>query len=143
MQFFAKRFSELSVTELYEIIKSRTDVFLLEQNIICRDLDDMDYNSLHCFFFDGKRVTAYLRAFSIEKDVVSVGRVLTLLHGKGQGRALMERSMEEIQRQFDCKKISLHAQEQAIGFYKKLGFHTVSAPFLEEGIIHVTMEKEV
>ena len=49
MKFFAKEFSELSVCELYEIIKSRTEIFLLEQNIICQDLDDTDYKCLHCF----------------------------------------------------------------------------------------------
>ncbi|MBE7037720.1 MAG: GNAT family N-acetyltransferase [Ruminococcaceae bacterium] len=145
MDFVAKKFSELSLVELYEIIKSRSEVFLLEQNIICQDLDDVDYNSLHCFFFDSnlKRVTAYLRAFYIEKDVVSIGRVLTLEHRKGLGTKLMLRSFEEIKKQFNCKKITLHAQKQAVAFYEKLGFNIVSDEFLEEGIVHVTMEKRL
>ncbi len=140
MKFIVKSFSELSLTELYEIIKSRSEIFLLEQNIICQDLDDTDYNSIHCFFVDGKRVTAYLRAFCSDKDVVTIGRVLTLEHGKGLGSELMKRSMAEIRKRFRCKKISVHAQKQAVEFYKKLGFHVVSDEFLEEGVIHVTME---
>ena len=70
MNFIIKKFSELSLIELYEIIKSRSEIFLLEQNIICQDLDDTDYSSTHCFFFDGKRVTAYLRAFCSDSAVI-------------------------------------------------------------------------
>ncbi len=141
MELIAKSFFELSLEELYEIIKSRAEVFLLEQHIICQDLDDLDYQSLHCFFREGNRVTAYLRAFLLEPEVVTVGRVLTLEHGKGFGRELMLQSMEAISKHFSCQKISLHAQKQAAGFYQKLGFHTVSNEFLEEGVIHITMEK--
>lgn len=143
MDFIVKSFSELSLVELYEIIKSRSQIFLLEQNIICQDLDDVDYSSIHCFFFDGKRVTAYLRAFCLEKDVVTIGRVLTLEHGKGLGSELMEKSIEEIKKRFECKKISIHAQKQAVAFYEKIGFHISSDEFLEEGVIHVTMEMEI
>ena len=141
MDLIAKSFSELSLEELYEIIKSRAEIFLLEQHIICQDLDDVDYRSLHCFFRNGNRVTAYLRAFLSEPEVVMVGRVLTLEHGKGLGRELMLRSMETIKKHFPCQKISIHAQKQAANFYKKLGFYTVSDEFLEEGVIHISMEK--
>ena len=141
MKLIAKSFSELSLEELYEIIKSRAEIFLLEQHIICQDLDDVDYKSLHCFFYDGNRVTAYLRAFLSEPEVVSVGRVLTLEHKKGLGMELMLQSMEAIKKHFACKKISLHAQKQAAGFYQKLGFYAVSDEFLEEGVIHISMER--
>lgn len=144
MNLIAKKFSDLSAEEVYEIIKSRTEVFLLEQNIICQDLDDMDYVCLHCFFKDGKRVVAYMRAYEGEEaNTVSIGRVLTLEHGRGTGRELIEKSIAKIKECFNCTKLSLHAQKNAIGFYEKLGFSIVSDEFLEEGVIHVTMEKEV
>lgn len=143
MEFYAKVFSELTNAEVYEILKSRMEVFLLEQNIICMDIDDMDYQSLHCFFKEGDRVVAYLRAFPKEEGVVKVGRVLTLDHGNGLGRTLMERSYAEIVKTFHGKKIVVHAQKQAEGFYTKLGFETVSGEFLEEGVVHITMEKEI
>lgn len=142
MNFVAKKFEELTTTELYEIMKSRAEVFLLEQRIICQDLDDVDYKSMHFFINDGKRVTAYLRAFysDEEKGIVAVGRVLTLEHKKGMGSQLMKKSIEEIKKYFSCNIISVHAQKQAMGFYEKMGFRTVSGEFLEEGVVHVTME---
>lgn len=143
MNFIVKTFKELTIDELYEILKSRTEVFLLEQRIICQDLDDMDKESLHCFFTDGKRVRAYLRAFKSGEDSVLMGRVLTLEHKKGMGSLLMEKSMNEIKNYFKVKKICVHAQKQAEKFYEKMGFKTVSDEYLEEGVVHVTMEKEV
>ena len=145
MDFTSKKFSDLTLTELYEIIKSRTEVFLLEQRIICQDLDDVDYKSLHCFFTDKERVRGYLRAFLSDEanGVVTIGRVLTLEHKKGLGTELMKKSFEEIKKNFSCSKIAVHAQKQAVGFYEKMGFQTVSDEFLEEGVWHLTMEKEI
>ena len=140
MEFISKTFSELSAGELYEILKSRTEVFLLEQNIICQDMDDVDYECLHCFLFDGKRVQACLRAFLSGEGEVTVGRVVSIEHKKGLGRELMKKSLEEIKKHFNCKKVVVHAQKQAEGYYKKMGFNTVSGEFLEEGIVHVMME---
>ena len=142
MDFISKKFGELSATEVYEIIKSRAEIFLLEQAIVCQDLDDADYDSLHCFFWDGKRAQAYLRAFECasESGVVMIGRVLTLKHKSGMGSELMKKSVAEIKKHFACDKIRVHAQKQAVGFYEKMGFRIVSGEFLEEGVVHVTME---
>ena len=143
MELIAKTFTELSVDELYEIIKSRAEVFLLEQGIVCQDLDDVDRDSLHCFFADGGRVVAYLRGFRSGEDAVTIGRVLTLDHGKGIGTQLMKKSIEEIKNRYGCTKVCLHAQKQAVRFYEKLGFEVVSDEFLEEGVVHVSMEKHI
>ncbi len=143
MNFISKNFSELTTVELYEILKSRTEIFLLEQRIICQDMDDKDYESLHCFFVNGERVIAYLRAFSSDEGVVTIGRVLTLEHKKGLGSELMRKSIEAIKKEFDCQKIAVHAQTQAVGFYEKMGFFRVSDEFLEEGIPHITMEMKI
>ena len=142
MEFFVKKFSELSVNELYEILKSRAEVFLIEQGIICQDMDDIDYKSSHYFFKDNERVIAYLRAFECEDDLntLSIGRVLTVEHGKGIGRELMERSLLQIKNERIYNRIILRAQKHAIGFYEKFGFKVISDEFLEEGVIHVTME---
>lgn len=142
MELIVKKFSELTTGELYEILKSRLEIFMLEQRIICQDLDDVDYVSSHYFFMENNRVIAYLRAFEGEsKDVLMVGRVLTIEHKKGVGRELMTKTIEHIKATTNYKKISLHAQKSAIGFYEKLGFLVTSPEFLEEGVVHVTMER--
>ncbi len=142
MELIVKSFSELTTGELYEILKSRLEIFMLEQRIICQDLDDVDYVSSHYFFMENDRIIAYLRAFEGEsKEVLMMGRVLTLEHKKGIGRELMTKAIEHIKSTTNYKKISLHAQKSAIGFYEKLGFLITSPEFLEEGVVHVTMER--
>lgn len=145
MKLKVKIFDELTAAELYEILKSRAEVFMLEQNIMCQDMDDIDYKSLHCFFQDDNRVTAYLRAYykNDNTDTVHIGRVLTLRHGIGLGKALMAESIKAIKNKTQCKKICMDAQKHAVGFYEKLGFQVTSDDFLEEGIVHVAMELEL
>jgi ElaA protein len=135
----AKFFEELTTRQLYEIVRSRTEIFLLEQRIICQDFDGVDYEALHCFFEEEGRVVAYLRAYRAE-GAVKIGRVLSLTHGAGLGRRLMEEALPIIREKFSCERIIVHAQKQAQGFYEKLGFTVTSPDYLEEGILHVTME---
>ena len=143
MVFESKWFNELTATEIYEILKSRSEIFLLEQNIICQDMDDVDYKSLHCFLKNDNRVVAYLRAFYKKEGIVKIGRVLTLDHGKGTGRLLGEKSLEAINEKFKYKKIIVDSQKHAVGFYEKFGFKTISDVFLEEGTEHISMELNV
>ena len=140
-----KHFSELTTAELYEILKSRSEIFMLQQHIICQDMDDTDYNSIHCFFQEGKRITAYLRAYPKGNDtgVIQIGRVLTLRHGNGMGKRLLEESIPVLKAKMNCRKICLDSQKHAIGFYEKSGFHVTSDEFLEEGVLHVTMELDL
>ena len=139
MNFHTKRFDELTTRELYEILKARSEIFLLEQGIVCQDLDDVDYTSIHCFIEDDDKLVAYLRAYT-DDEGTKIGRVLTMTHGVWFGRLLMEKSIPVVTRQFNTDRIILHAQTQAQGFYEKLGFSVISNEFLEEGVPHVTME---
>ena len=139
MEFHAKTFDKLTACEIYEILKARMEVFLLEQHIVCLDIDGVDYDSLHVFYEENGRIEGYFRAFMAE-GAVKIGRVLTREHGKGLGRLLMENGLDAVKSHFGCKKILLHSQKHAEGFYKKLGFETVSDEYLEEGVPHVTME---
>ncbi len=138
-----KPFCELTTCELYEIIRARTEIFLLEQRIICQDLDGIDYDSLHCFIESEGKIMAYLRAYRVNKCTVKIGRVLSVKHGIGLGRSLMQDSIPKIKELTGCKTISLNAQKQAQGFYEKLGFAVASPEFLEENIPHVTMTLDV
>ena len=141
--FVAKVFDELTTSEIYEILKARAAVFVVEQNIVYQDMDDKDYGSLHVYCEETGKVTAYLRAYETEPGVVRMGRVLTLQHGQGLGGKLLNYGLEEIRQKFSPKIIVIDSQCHAIGFYEKVGFKVCSEEFLEEGVMHVKMELEV
>lgn len=140
--FKAKLFSELTAAEIYEILKARSKVFQFEQNIRYLDEDDVDYNSLHCFFEENGQVTAYLRAY-LDGENIKLGRVLTITHGKGLGKELMIRAIKAARKRLGSRTVIMDAQKHAEGFYQKLGFVTTSGEFLEERIVHVKMELNV
>lgn len=145
LKYIAKNFDGLTAKELYEILKARAEIFVVEQQIIYQDMDDMDYKSLHCFLWEENRVPAYLRAYFPDDNIerIKVGRVLTLQHGRGFGKKLLEESISVIKNELKCKVICIDAQTHAIGFYEKFGFKVTSKEFWEEGILHVAMELEL
>jgi ElaA protein len=141
-----KRFDELSTNELYEILKTRFEIFVMEQECLYQDLDDKDQDAVHVFCWNSnRRVAGCLRVFmrDAEKGVVQIGRVVTLEHGKGIGGELLHRGVEVAKEHFKAQKIYLEAQVYAIGYYAKEGFEVVSDEFMEDGIPHVKMEKEI
>ena len=140
MKLVSKYFEELTTTELYELLKVRSEVFVVEQNCIYQDLDDKDYRSLHVFYEEDREVLAYLRAFTKKEGVVQIGRVLSTTHGIGLGGKILKEGLLQIQEKFHPKKIYLEAQCYAIGYYEREGFKVCSEEFLEDGIPHVEME---
>ena len=139
MDFKANFFDELTTRELYRIVQARTEIFLLEQRIICQDFDGVDYDSLHCFLEQDGKVMAYLRAYRVEGGEIKIGRVLSIKHGIGLGTRLMKESIDAIRTRMGNGRIVLNAQKHAEGFYSRLGFQVASSVFLEEGIPHVKM----
>ena len=113
MSWVVKDFSELTAREIYEILKSRAEVFQKEQGIHYVDPDDVDYESLHVFRIENGRVDAYLRAYRGGEDSVKIGRVLTLNHGQGIGTELMRFAIREIPKRMECKWIIMDAQKDA------------------------------
>ncbi len=142
MNFYIKSFDALSGAEVYEILKARSTVFMMEQEIRYLDMDDIDYRSLHCFLMEEDKVVAYLRAFAdpAQPHTFQIGRVLTTRRGNGLGRALMEQSLDALKEQLDCRKVLIHSQTHAAGFYEKLGFSPIGEEFTEADIPHITME---
>ena len=145
MNFVAKNFGELSLTELYEILKARSQIFILEQNMHCQDMDGIDFEARHFFLEENGKILAYLRAFYTDdsKSVVKIGRVLSITHGVGLGADIMKRAIADIKKNMKCQILSLNSQKSAIRFYEKLGFKTISDEFLEEGVIHLKMQLEI
>ena len=143
MDFKSKIFEQLSTCELYEILKARVNVFVVEQNCPYPELDDIDYKSLHVWAEKDDAIVAYLRAYIKDEGTVRMGRVLTTVRGKGYGAKLLKKGIEEIKKYFSPQKIYIEAQSYAIGFYKREGFVVCSDEFLEDGIPHVQMELEL
>ena len=141
MKLVIKYFNELTTTELYEILKARAEIFVVEQNCIYQDLDDIDYRSLHIFYESEGKVIAYLRAFEkdLTKGIVQIGRVLTLMHGTGLGGKLLKEGIAQIKEKMTPSSIYIEAQCYATGFYEREGFVISSTEFLEDGIPHVEM----
>lgn len=143
MNFVAKTFDELSKRELYEILRVRSQIFIVQQGMRCQDLDGIDFDAVHYYLEQGGSIVAYLRAFYIGEATIRIGRVLSVTHGIGLGKAVMQKAIADIKQNLNCKKICLDSQTHAIAFYEKLGFKVVSDQFLEEGVMHVKMELEI
>ena len=140
MEMKSKFFHELTTQELYEILKARAEIFVVEQHCAYLDPDGKDYQSLHVFYeMDGK-VAAYLRAFERNDGRVQMGRVLTLRHGTGLGGKLLHEGIEQIRDKLHPGIIYIEAQCYATGYYAREGFQVCSDEFLEDGIPHVGME---
>ncbi len=142
MELKTKYFNELSTIELYEILKARSQIFVIEQKCIYQDLDDIDYKSIHIFYQQDNKVIAYLRIFPKEEnwDIVQMGRVLSIEHWKGLGGKVLKEGIKFIKEKINAKKIYIEAQCYVIGFYKREGFKICSEEFLEDGIPHIKME---
>ena len=144
MDIIIKKFEELTLDELYNILKLRSEVFVVEQNCIYQDLDDVDKTSYH-FFIKGKNdmIICYLRIFEKDEDTAQIGRVVTDMKERKKGYAyiLMEKGIEFIKDKMKKKKAYLEGQVYCHKLYLKLGFEIISDEFLEDGIPHYKMLK--
>lgn len=137
----SKTFEELTKEELYEILKIRSAIFIVEQQCAYQDIDDLDKRSLHVFEMKDGRVTCCLRGYLKSKmpRTVHVGRVLTAEHGKGLGGKLLHAGIQAVKNHFSADEIFIEAQTYAQGFYEREGFQVIGEEFDEDGIPHVPM----
>jgi ElaA protein len=141
-----KEFESLSVNELYEILRLRSEIFVVEQNCVYLDLDGKDKKGLHLIGeFEGK-IVAYSRLFEpgISFDNASIGRVVVDAHyrNKKWGHELMREAIAGIKNHFGQTKITIGAQLYLKNFYESLGFVQTSEMYLEDDIPHIEMKKE-
>ena len=117
-----QKFDGLTTRELYEILKVRSAVFVVEQNCPYQDLDDIDFKSTHITVYNGNKIVAYSRVFkSDDTGLWHIGRVLTTQRNKRYGLQVMRTSIDEAER-LGTKTIEIEAQCYAIPFYEKVGF---------------------
>ena len=136
-----KAFPDLTVDELYELLRVRSEVFVVEQDCVYQDMDGDDQASIHLWLTEGDKVVALSRVCpaGTHMQEVSIGRVITTERGKGYGKRIMLESIAAARVCFDAKVIDIEAQEYAKGFYEQVGFRQSSEPFILDGIPHIKM----
>lgn len=137
-----KEFSQLTVRELYEIYKTREDVFVVEQECPYHEVDENDLKSLHVYALDNRQeIIAYARIFQ-KGNSVTFGRVLInrQCRGKGFGKALVSKILDVIEDTMPGKTVVIEAQEYIESLYSSFGFKRTSDVYLIDNIPHVTME---
>lgn len=144
LQFSFKAFTELNPFELYAYLQLRSEVFVVEQNCVYQDLDNLDQNSLHVFIHDKDTLVACARIVPANEKypVISIGRVIVAATYRKQqlGHALMQYCISEIEKHYGPQKIVLSAQAHLQNFYKKHNFAPQGEIYLEDGIPHIHME---
>ena len=145
LEWKTKRFETLSSLELYELLKLRSEVFVVEQNCVYLDIDSKDEKALHLLgTFEGK-IVAYARLFK-PKDYfaeASIGRVVMHpdFRERKIGHILMREAIESIRIYFGESKITISAQLYLKKFYESHGFIQTSEMYLEDDIPHIEMKK--
>lgn len=144
MNISIKKFEQLSIYELYEIMKLRAEIFVVEQNCVYQDMDGSDYDSYHLTMTVSGEMCAYLRIplKGVTHEATSIGRVVVSSkhRDKGYGRIILEKAIEFITETLHEDTIQISAQEYLEKFYSSLGFKTTSEVFMEDGIPHIPME---
>ena len=145
LQFSFKAFAELNPFELYAYLQLRSEVFVVEQNCVYQDLDNLDQNSLHVCIHDQDTLVACARIVPANEKYpdISIGRVIVAQsHRKQQlGHVLMQYAIAVIEEHFGAQKIVLSAQAHLQDFYKKHNFVPQGEIYLEDGIPHMHMER--
>ena len=136
-----KTFPQLTTAQLYELLRIRSAVFVVEQDCVYQDLDNDDQAALHIWLTEGDQVVALCRVCpaGVHMETVSIGRVITIVRGKGYGKKIMLEGIQAAREHFCATRIDIEAQEYAKGFYEQVGFRQCSAPFLLDGIPHIRM----
>ena len=143
MEIQIKTFDDLSVMELYDLLKLRSEVFVVEQECVYLDIDGKDQKALHVLGISEGEIVAYSRIFKAGDYFMgpSIGRVVVARSDrkKGYAKMMMKVAMEHIFKSLKEEKIELSAQTYLSRFYTELGFKVVGEAYLEDGIPHRKM----
>ena len=139
--FHKKSFAELTTDELYELLRVRSEVFVVEQNCVYQDLDGDDQQAIHLWLTVEGRTVALARVCPAGTHMkeISIGRVITTERGRGYGKQIMLHAIDAAIEHFGAKLIDIEAQEYAKGFYESVGFKQSSDAFMLDGIPHIKM----
>ena len=145
IQWQLKSFEELTPHQLYQLLRLRSEVFVVEQQCIFLDMDNKDQQCYHLLGWKGELLAASTRLVppGISYTEMSIGRVVSSpqVRGTGIGRELMEVSIKACYELWDNAPIRIGAQCYLEKFYQSLGFEAEGEIYLEDGIPHIEMVK--
>ncbi len=140
-----KRFKELSLDELYQLLRLRSEVFVVEQNCVYQDIDNKDSKAIHLMGTFDNEIVAYARLFAAGDyfQDASIGRVVVAQKQRQNkwGHELMQQAILGVEAFFQTKTITISAQLYLQKFYESHGFMVVSDVYLEDDIEHIRMTK--
>lgn len=145
MHFTLKTFSELTSTELYEILKLRIDIFCVEQQVLYNDLDNKDQQCHHLIVRENSKIIGALRLVPqgvSYQDAASIGRLVVdqAYRRRGIAEQLMTSAIQTIKTIWQAPKIAISGQLYLKSFYESLGFTAVSDVYLEDTLPHIKLE---
>ncbi|MAL17333.1 MAG: GNAT family N-acetyltransferase [Balneola sp.] len=140
MEIIYKPFSELSSSELEDVLRLRQNVFIIEQNCFYEDIDGFDEKANHLLFYEGNKLAAYLRLFpkgSKLDDEISLGRIVVdpEFRGIGLGPVLIKKGIQLS----EGEPIRIEAQAALTKYYNELGFTEEGEVYVVDGIDHIQM----
>ena len=143
IEWRCQTFEELTVQDLYAILRLRSEVFVVEQDCVFLDMDNKDQQSLHVTGWQNNQLIGYTRLMppGLAYPEPSIGRVVTASSARraGAGRELMNFSIEKLFNVFGKQPIKIGAQLYLKNFYESMGFCQISSIYLEDGIEHIEM----
>lgn len=146
MKIQVKTFEELNLQELYQLLRLRSRVFVVEQDCVYQDIDGKDDKALHVLGYENDVLVAYTRIFSpgYYFAEAAIGRVVVDENSrkKAFGHDILKASVAAVEERFGTKQIKLSAQTYLTKFYEQHGFKQVGEGYLEDGIPHIAMVKE-
>ena len=145
MELHVKQYDELTKEELYDIIKVRLDVFVVEQQCTYQDIDGKDKGAYHVWLSDDDGIVAYLRVLDrgVVFDDVALGRVLSTKRRCGLGTRIVKEGIRVAKEKFGADRITIEAQTYVAEMYEKVGFVKRGEEFLDVGIPHIEMTLEL
>lgn len=135
-------FADFSAALLYEALRFRQSIFVVEQASPYADLDGLDQRARHLLWRNAGVFGGYLRLIPVETEArVVIGRVAVApeLRDRGLARRLMAEALATCERDYPGYAVALSAQTYLAPFYERLGFVTISAPYDDCGVPHIDM----
>lgn len=147
LKFKIKPFNELYASELYQLLQLRSEVFVVEQNCVYQDIDGKDEIALHVLAEIDNQVIAYARLFKPDDYFknASIGRVVIdkKFRANKLGHDLMKEAITALESVYGNQPITISAQLYLKTFYESHDFKQVSEMYLEDGIPHIEMLRDL